>query len=440
METEGENAFVMNGGTPLKGVVHLSGAKNVALKILIAALLCNKKAVFHNIPQLRDIRELVSLLESIGVKIETSGGAVEVDSGALKTHKVDLLYGSRIRTSFMLFAPFIFRFGKAEIPNPGGCRIGARPIDRQIDLMEAFGVTTQYDSSTGYYSAHLRNASLNAAEYTFTKKTHTGTELALMFAVIAQGNSVIRNAAREPEIDSLIDFFNVCGAHIQRKEDALFVEGVKELTPPSEPFSIQLDRNEAVTYAVFAYATKGDILVSGANPSHLKTFLQHLEKIGAKYDVGPEGIRFYHAGSLHASDITTAPEPGFMTDWQAPWAVLMTQAQGTSTIHETVFENRFGYVDELKKLGASIEFYEPSVHNPEEVYQFDFKTKIRIDGPRALHGGVMNVTDMRAGATLLIGAAAAQGESVIVGAAEIDRGYQHIEVKLASLGARITRI
>lgn len=444
-----EDAFIVKGGTPLKGTVKLSGAKNISLKVLIAAMLYDEPVRFKNIPHLKDIIELIHLLDSVGVKVDLENGDATVDPRHMDSHVVDLLHGSKIRVSFMLFAPFLKKFGKALIPNPGGCRIGARPIDRMISLMHAFGVQTEYNSETGYYNASLVNNTLRGANYTFAKKTHTGTELAIMLAVLAEGDSVIDNVALEPEIDDLIRFLNQSGAKIKREGESIFVQGVDALHSPDEPYAIAADRNNAVTYALFGIATGGDVYVEGANSTELKVFLEYLDKANAGYEIGESGIRFYKKGELRATDVVTSPEPGFMTDWQAPWAVLMTQAHGISTIHETVFENRFGYAQELNKLGAHIDFYAPHVDNPHETYQFDIvddaafarsKQGIKIHGPSTLHGGVLRVSDMRAGATLLIGACVASNESVVIGTTEIDRGYDTIEVHLSKLGADIKRL
>ncbi len=444
-----EDTFVVKGGKPLNGTVKLSGAKNVSLKVLIAALLYDAPLKFTNVPQLKDIYELVQLIKATGAQVEYEGNNVNIDPRSMTSHEVDMLHGSKIRVSFMLFAPFLKKFGKARIPNPGGCRIGARPIDRMISLMEAFGVNSVYDSETGYYDATLDGDTLQGTEFTFPKKTHTGTELAIMFAVCAKGSSVIKNVALEPEIDNLIELLNASGGNVQRSGEDIIVEGVESLTALDEPFEIAPDRNNAVTYAVAALATGGDVTVLGADSTVLTKFLEYLDKVNAGYEILDDGIRFYSKGEIKASDVVTEPEPGFMTDWQAPWAVLMTQAHGTSTIHETVFENRFGYAHELIKLGANIEFYQPEVEDPDSLYQFDVpndpnfeeaKHAIRIHGPSPLHGGVLRVTDMRAGATLLIGACAAEHESVIIGASEVDRGYEHIEKKLADLGADIKRL
>lgn len=443
-----ENAFIVKGGKPLKGTVTLEGAKNVALKVVVAALLFDTPTTLRNIPNIKDIRELFELFKEIGVSVDFKDNTAKIDPASMKSHEVSLLFGSKIRASFLLFAPFLKKYGNARIPNPGGCRIGARPIDRMVDLMKAFGVKTEYDSETGYYTSSLVADTLSPADFTFPKKTHTGTELAIMIAASTPGHSVIRNASLEPEIDELIDLLNQSGATIKREGEDIHIDGALKLGGVHE-FAIHSDRNNAVTFAMFALATGGDIHVKGANPDTLKVFLKYLDTIGAQYEIKDDGIRFYSANELKATDVTTSTDPGFMTDWQAPWAVLMTLAHGSSHVHETVFENRFGYVNELNKLGAHIEYYKPDVDDPQAVYQFDIpdvsvfnneQQGIVIHGPSSLHGGVLQVTDMRAGATLLIGACAAKGESVIMGASEIDRGYEDIEKRLSAIGADIRRV
>ena len=221
-----EDAFIVRGGKPLKGTVRLSGAKNISSKVMIASLMFEGPVHIHNIPHLKDVLELTHLIHDSGAQIELENGKCVIDSSSMTSHEVDLLHGSKIRVSFMLFAPFLKKFGKARIPNPGGCRIGARPIDRMIALIEAFGVTTQYDSSTGYYDATVQGDGLQGADFTFSKKTHTGTELAIMCAAVAKGQSIIRNCALEPEIDDLINFLNVSGADIKRVGDEIHVTGV----------------------------------------------------------------------------------------------------------------------------------------------------------------------------------------------------------------------
>jgi len=313
-------------------------------------------------------------------------------------------------------------------------------------MMKSFGINIEYDSSTGYYAGEMSVARPNATTYKFAKPTHTGTELALMIACFAQGESVIQNAATEPEIDELVHFLNSSGGKIQRKGSEIHITGVSLLRQTSE-FIIGTDRNEAPTYAIFGLATQGDVVVYGIDELTISNFIEKVRQIGGGVETVDKGIRFFYKGELQATDIETRPHPGFMTDWQAPWALLMTQANGISTIHETIFESRFGYVSELKKLGAKIDFYDPKVSDPQNLYQFNYTDRendcdpqaIRIHGKCHLHGGVLNVSDLRAGASLLIAATVASGESVINGASVIDRGYEAIDEKLKNLGCTIKK-
>ena len=446
----GEDSFIVRGGKPLKGQIQLSGAKNVALKVLIAALLFDSPITFKNIPRIRDINELLHLINKLGAQADfTDSNTVVVDSHGLSSDTIDLLHAAKIRASFMFFAPLLYRFGKAFIPNPGGCRLGARPIDRHISMLQAFGVKVTYNSETGFYESQLNGNSIRGTTFTFDKPTHTGTELAIMLASRADGESVIKNAAQEPEIDDLINLLNQAGAHIKRENGSVLIKGTPILHYKNDSFTIMVDRNEAPTFASFGITTRGDIMIYGIKESDIEYFATEIKNIGAGVEVLPEGIRFYYKGELKSSSITTGPHPGFMTDWQGPWAVMMTQAHGVSTIHETIFEDRFGYVSELQKLGADIEFYQPELDNPRKIYQFNIENDdnlkslqqaIRIKGPTQLHNGVMDVKDLRAGATILIAACSAEGESVINGASIIDRGYEDIERKLQSLGAAIKRV
>lgn len=442
-----EDAYIIQGGYPLRGEVQLSGAKNVALKVIIASLLFKNKVHLANIPKIKDIEELLHLIRTLGGKAEfIKKNTVVIDGSGINTHQVDFLHASKIRVSFMLFAPLLFKFGQALIPNPGGCRIGSRPIDRQIDLMKAFGITVSYCHDDGYYHAKLNKEKINGIVYQFDKSTHTGTELAILFGGIASGQTIINNASQEPEIDDLINFLNLGGAKIKRVGRKIHVEGVRHFKQ-NQPYTIINDRNEAVTYAIFALATKGEVTVSKIEPPMIEVFIRKVEKAGGGVTIDDGRVRFFYKNTLRAIDVTTVPHPGFMTDWQAPWAVLMTQVHGTAIIHETVFENRFSYVEELKKLGAQIEYFQPKVNHPDNLYQFNLTSvnklnpqAIKIYGETKLHNGVLNVFDLRAGANLLIAAMIASGESIVNGASIIDRGYEEIDKKLKLLGAKIEKV
>lgn len=439
-----EDSFIIEGGTPLKGTVHISGAKNVALKVLIGAMLFEGKVLLHNIPRIGDVFELLQLMNALGAKAEfIEKNTVFVDTSGLHDNTLDLLSASKIRVSFMLFAPLLHKFKEAHIPNPGGCRLGARPIDRIVDGMKALGVEVSYDSDSGYFHATMKN--LPEGTFTFPKVSHTGTELLIMIGVFSSGTVVIENAALEPEIDDLIAFFNEAGADIQRKGTSVVIKGTSSLKQ-QKPFAISADRNEAATYAVLGIATKGDVTVTDVRPSDLTAFNAALEEAGAGVEqVNESSIRYYYKGPLKPLHIETMPHPGFMTDWQPPMAVLLTQSNGVSTIHERMFENRFSYVDELKKLGASIEYIDMHIENPASYYEFnyepdkEYKQAIQITGTDHLHNGVLKIADLRAGATLAIGALIASGESVIAGAVHLERGYEDFVGKVQSLGGTIEK-
>ncbi|MBI1862598.1 UDP-N-acetylglucosamine 1-carboxyvinyltransferase [Candidatus Microgenomates bacterium] len=439
-----EDAFYIQGGRELSGDVTLSGAKNLALKVIIASLMFEGKVVFQNVPRINDVTELLHLIQKLGVKtnwIETN--TLEIDPTTLTSSTVDLLHASKMRVSFLLFAPLLQKFRECKIPNPGGCRLGQRPIDRIIDGLEALGAQVDYDSLSGFYSADL--ADEPQGSYHFPKPSHTGTELLIMFAALGSHDIVLKNCATEPEIDDLIACLNEAGAQIKRHKDEIHIKGVKSLKQ-QKPFVVSSDRNEAVTFAILGIASRGTVKLGPIAPSQMDTFIEYIKKTGSTVDVNGEYIGFAFNGRIKPVDIVTAPHPGFMTDWQPNWAVLMSQADGHATIHETIFENRFSYVSEMKKLGADMKFIDMHVNDPEKTYQFNYSKRrtyrqaIEITGGEPLHGGVLKIADLRAGATLLIGALIATGESILLDASTLERGYEDIVKKVSLLGGDIKRV
>lgn len=427
------------GGNKLSGTVSVAGSKNVVLKALIAACLTQEKVVIHNVPLITDFNHMAQLVKEIGGMVELHDHSATVQVPAIKTTKLSLEYGAKIRTSSMFLAPLLARSKKAAIPNPGGCRIGARPINRHIDGLETMGAKIGYAREDGYFYAETNG--LKGARVVFEKNTHTGTETIILAAVLAEGITVIENAAEEPEVDDLIQLLIKMGAKISRNDRTIRVEGVAKLS--GAEFSVMPDRNEVVTYAVASALTGGGILITNAQLEHIRAFINPFQEAGGAYEETQEGVRFYIPQSLKAVDITVMPHPGFMTDWQGVWAVLMTQAEGSSVIHETVYENRFGYVSELQKMGAKIMPFTPDVKNPKDVYNFNYsdekpnKQAIRIDGSTTLHNAVMGMTDLRAGATLVLAALIATGESIISGVEHLERGYESFDTNLKKLGANI---
>ena len=437
--------FIVDGPTKLTGHVTIAGAKNVALKALVASLLTDEDVVINNVPQIRDVHLMIEVLEHLGKHCEQKGSRIIIKRNASHECTVPLEVGARLRASSMVLGPLLSRYGKAIIPNPGGCRIGARPIGRHIDGLKAMGASISYSSNDGYF--HAEAEELHGAEITFEKNTHTGTETLLLAAILAKGTTILHNAAEEVEVDNLIELLQQMGAHIQRTEKRkIVIEGVPSLH--SLTFEIMPDRNEEVTFAVAAIASTGDITVHNSRRQHLVAFLDVLTKAGGGYEaIDEETTRYFYKGALTPVDVTTGIYPGFMTDWQAPWALLMTQATGESVVHETVFENRFTYVEELKKMGAHIVYFDPEINNPEEFYNFNWNDRpagahqaIRITGPTNLHNAVVSINDLRAGATLLLATIIGSGKSYLYGIEQIDRGYEHIEKRLCELGAHIERV
>lgn len=438
------DTFVITGGKKLSGEVTLGGAKNVALKVLIAALLTDEPLVIHNLPLLRDVFSLLEVLKSLGVTYTLTGHTLTIQNGHLKGSAVPLEAGARLRTSSMVLGPLLARYHEAKIPNPGGCRLGARPIDRHVEALRLMGATIDYNSKDGYF--YGKADTLRGATIEFAKNTHTGTETLILAAVLARGTTVLKNAAEEVEVDELISLLNEMGAHIRRSNGReITIGGVTSLHGATH--TIMPDRNEEVTFAIAAAVTGGRIVVRDSQRATLSKFLEAFTQAGGRYEAVGTKTAYWIEVTPKPTHITTGPYPGFMTDWQAPWAVFMAKATGSSTIHETVFENRFSYVAELEKMGANISFFAPSVADPGVFYNFNwndriegFHQAIKIDGPTKLHNAVVEIHDLRAGATLILAALAAAGVSYVHGAEHVDRGYEKIEERLTRLGANIKRI
>lgn len=436
--------FIVKGGGKLSGETLVSGSKNVALKALVAACLTDEEVIIDNNPLISDLFIMTDIIQELGGRIDTQDHTIYVRMEEFKKTKISLEQAAEIRTSAMFMAPLLARKNEAYIPNPGGCRIGARPIDRTVEGLEEMGVKVDYHSEDGFFYMVAPNG-LKGVDYTFKKNTHTGTETLILAAVLAKGKTVLRNAAQEPEVDELIELLVQMGAKIKKLEDRVIeIEGVEKLH--GARFKVGPDRNEIVTLAIAAVITKGDIFIKDIKDADLTGFIEKFVEVGGGMEEKDGGIRFFYKGELKATDIETNSYPGFMTDWQGPWAILMTQASGTSIIHERVYESRFGYASELQKMGADIELYNPEVENPEEFYNFNIaddapenRHAAKITGPSMLHNAIVTISDLRAGATLVLAALACVGESVILDVRYLDRGYERFEYRLNSLGADIIR-
>jgi len=432
------------GGNKLTGEIKVSGAKNVAMKVILAGLLTDKQIYVKNVPLISSVIGTAEMLKPLGLKTTFgSDHTMTINGENLKSHEISLELGQLYRTATMVLGPLLSRFGKAIVPNPGGCRIGKRPIDRHIEGLKAMGAKITYKD--GFFYAECER--LRGTHFKFVSNTHTGTETLILAAVLAEGETVLENAAAEPEVDNLIDILNLMGAKIRRtKSRTIVIQGVNKLTGCE--FTIMPDRNEVITFAIGAIATGGDIIIEDTQRHNLTSFLDGLTKAHAGWEpISDNKTRFYAGNKLFPTDTVIEVYPGFMTDWQAPWALLMTQADGASTIHETVYEDRFGYVSQLRKMGADIDFYHPKVKNPKKFYNFNWNDRkiencqaIKISAPVKLHNAIMEVTDLRAGITLVLAAIVASGESVITGIEHIERGYENIEERLQGLGGKIKRI
>ena len=435
-------ALIITGGTPLYGCVRAGGAKNASYKLMIAALLGKKESRLINLPGISDVGLVGKIITELGGEVRTVGShTLFVNPKNLNSHKVKQEHGEASRASSLFMAPLLARFGKAEVPLPGGDKIGKRPLGRHIEGLEKMGA--RFSMENGMLKAETDG--LKGTHYKFEKNTHTGTETLIIAAVLAEGKTILENVALEPEIDDLIKLLNNMGAKIRRRSFRVIeIEGAKSLGGTIH--RVMPDRNEIVSYACAAIASKGDIVVENARQEDLVAFLDKLEEAGAGYEVGDYGIRFFYKGELRATDVEVGIHPGFMTDWQPLWATLICHAVGTSIIHETVSQNRFQYVDTLRKMGAKIETFDPQVPNPEKVYNFNWEDRkftdihaIKIYGPTQFTGGEFEVHDLRAGATTLLAAISGNGTTILKNIEQIDRGYEKIDEKLKLMGADISR-
>ena len=429
--------IVIRGGNPLHGRVDVRGAKNLATKAMVATLLGETPSVLRDVPDISDVGVVRGLLEVHGVLVTPGAAPGEFifDPSNVETAhfaQVDALASSS-RIPILFCGPLLHRLGEAFIPDLGGCRIGDRPIDYHLDALRAFGAVV--DKS--YEGIHLTAPEgLHAADINLPYPSVGATEQVLLTAVRAKGTTELRNAAIEPEIMDLIAILQKMGAIVSVEPNrVILIEGVERLTGYTH--RSLFDRNEAASWATAALVTHGDIFVSGARQAELMTFLNVFRKVGGGFDIGEDGIRFYHqGGELKPVTIETDVHPGFMTDWQQPLVVALTQAQGVSVVHETVYENRFGFTDALNKMGANIVVHPRGLADmPRRVARRDFEQAAVITGPTPLHGADITVPDLRGGFSHVIAALSAEGTSSVSNVDLIRRGYEHFFDKLAALGA-----
>ena len=434
--------FVIEGGVPLKGEVELCGAKNSGFKLMIASLYSDTPSILRNFSKIGDVYSTADVIRELGGEVKFGENHIlEVYGKKINKKEFSEKAGKLSRASTYFIGPLLHRFGEAIIPNPGGCRIGRRPLDRHLEGIKSLGA--KIEPFNGHYKISAKK--LKGTTFRFSKNTHGGTDIMIIASALAEGVTILENAAQEPEVEDLIAFLNQMGAKIKRiKERTISIEGVKRLE--GTDFTVMPDRNEAVTFACAALATKGDILVKEADHKVLGEFLKKVKEIGGEYEILKEGIRFFTQGPLRATNVVTRPHPGFMTDWMAIWTTLMTQSRGESFVHETIFENRFAFVKGLCKMGAKIELLSPELKNPEQVYDFNIEDDrpeyfhaARIFGPAKLKAVNQEIEDLRAGATLILASLIAEGKSELQGAELVDRGYENLDGRLAALGAKIKR-
>ncbi|MBU1445753.1 UDP-N-acetylglucosamine 1-carboxyvinyltransferase, partial [Patescibacteria group bacterium] len=397
------------------------GSKNAALPIICAALLTNQKTILKNVPNIADIHSLIEILGELNCKTEFVGNKLTIEPKNIKNKYIDSALVCRMRASALLLGPLLARFKNVKMIFPGGCVLGKRPMDAHLDALSAFNakVISVKDN------IHIKTSGLKGADLVMSEISVTATENAIMTAVLAKGNSTIRLAAAEPHVQDLCHFLNKMGAKIKGiGSHQLEIVGVKTLK--GIEYSITGDYLEAGTFAIAAVITNGEVEIKGINPDHLDSFWQKLSQVGANFQIGKNSVKIMQHKKLAAvNKLQTAVYPSFPTDLQAPFAVLLTQAEGVSKIYETLFEGRLNYLFELEKMGAKFEML-----NPHQAI---------IIGPRKLNAASISSWDIRAGAAVVIAALVGKGVSEVTNIGYIDRGYEKFEYKLRKLGADIER-
>jgi len=412
--------IVVRGGRPLNGEVRLAGAKNAALPILFASLLTPEPCILRNLPDVVDVRTTLRLLEDLGVRVERRDGYVRLAGERLARLEARYELVKTMRASFLVLGPLLARFGRARVSKPGGCAIGGRPVDLHLDGLRRLGATVELEH--GYAAAEAEH--LQGAPIHLDLPSVGATEHIMMVAALADGETTIANAAREPEVVDLANALMAMGAHIEGAGEAVIrIEGVRRLR--GLDYTIIPDRIEAGTFMVAAAISRGDVVIRGARPDHLHAVIDKLREAGAEIDAHADGLRVRAEGRPRAVNVKTLPFPGFPTDLQAQVMALAAVAEGTSVISETIFENRFMHVQEFNRLGADIKL---EGHHA------------IVRGVERLSGAPVMATDLRASVSLVLAALVAENTTEISRVYHLDRGYEHIEQKLSQLGADVRRV
>ncbi len=412
--------IIIQGGVSLSGEVHISGSKNAALPILVSSLLADGLNTYEKVPCLRDIDSIKQLLAHLGAKVEQDQNVVTIDASGLNNSVAPYDLVRKMRASILVLGPLVSRLGKARVSLPGGCAIGARPINIHLKGLEALGASIELKH--GYVEATAKR--LLGTDIYLDVPTVGGTENLMMAAVLAKGDTVLRNVAREPEIIALADTLNQMGADVQGAGTSVInIKGVKRLYPVSVP--IIPDRIEAGTFMVAAALTKGDVRICRCDPDHMRAVINKLKQTGAQIDIERSSIRVRGAEIIKSADVKTLPYPGFPTDMQAQFMVLMALGDRVSLISENIFENRYIHVSELHRMGADIEIS---------------GNIAMVKGVKNLYGAPVMATDLRASASLILAGLIAKGETVVHRVYHLDRGYEAIEKKFALLNSKIERV
>lgn len=412
--------LVIEGGKPLKGEVSVSGSKNSVLPLMAACILCDGESTFENVPDLTDVKVMAEILAALGAKIERSGGRLSIDSSGINKWVAGYEMVKKMRASVLTLGPLTVRFGKARVSLPGGCSIGERPIDQHLKGLKGFGVRIKIEG--GYIETRAKK--MKGAAVPLDMSTVTGTENLMLAAVLAEGETVIYNAACEPEVSDLATALNKMGAKITGiGTDIIRIKGVSSLKPLKNYEAIP-DRIEAGTLMIAVVATGGSALIKGGRFDHLGTLAAKLMKAGAEVEEKRAGISVSANSKIICTDITTFPYPGFPTDMQAQFMALMCAADGISIITENIFPQRFTHIAEMKRMGADIKL---------------IGNTAVVRGVEKIKGAKTMASDLRAGAALVIAGVAAQGRSEISRIYHIDRGYERLDIKLERLGATIRR-
>ena len=417
--------FIINGGKQLSGQIAVSGAKNAALKIIPASILSNNTITIKNVPRIEDVDCSLEVLADLGAGIKQQGSEIQINTSGIDKTELSQSMANKFRGSIMFVGPMLARFKEVKFPHPGGCVIGAagRPIDLFLDGYKAFGATVTEEDGRFY---HIKADKLKAANYFFPLISVTATESMMMTAVLIPGLTTLKNCAMEPEIEALASYLNSQGAKISGAgTPTMKIEGIEKLG--ADVFTVMPDRIETGSFAILAAAANANLEITNCNPEHVMTLLKILEKTGVNFELGENSIKMKtRKGELKAHNIKTHEYPGFATDLQSPYVVLMTQASGTCIIHETIYDRCLIWTDMLSQMGANIIMCDPH--------------RVVVQGPSKLYGKHLVSPDLRAGIALVIAGLIAEGKTEINNIYQIDRGYAELDSRLRAIGADISRL